>query len=168
MSNGQQAIPSPLTPTAEKKRWPRTVQRHKTSHGLPDPSPPRVGAHADKEREEGHDAESDAELGQVSRAGPLDAKEAVPLVATVADALGEVAAFERRVHVLPIALRVWHPHHLALAAFHEAIFDDESGVQEFPSSVYEPVIDILYEAVVRTEKKERRRYQSVRVIARMF
>jgi hypothetical protein len=43
---------------------PRTVEHHETGHGLPDPSPPRVGAYADKDGEEGHDAESDGEMGQ--------------------------------------------------------------------------------------------------------
>lgn len=81
----------------------RTVERHETSHGLPDPSPPRMGAHADEDGKEGHDAESDGELGQVSRAGPLDAKEVVLLLAAVADALGKVAALEVGVHDLPIA-----------------------------------------------------------------
>ena len=100
-----------------------------------------MGAHADKEREEGHGAESDGEQGQVPRAGPLDAEQAVLLLAAVTDAFGKVAALERRIDVLPIARAVRDLDYLALATFHEAIFDDVSGVQELSPRVYEPVID---------------------------
>src|SRR5712691_3472815 len=80
-------------------------------------------------------------MGQVPCAGPPDAKQAVLLLAAVADAFGKVAALERRIHVLPIARRVWDFEYLALATFHEAIFDDESAVQKLSPRVYEPVVD---------------------------
>ena len=157
MSDGQRAILSPIHDPGAKKKTilgPRTVECHKTSHGLPDPSPPRVGAHADKECEEGHDAESDGELSQVPRAGPLYAKQAVLLLAAVTDALGKVAALERRIDVLPITRPVWDFDYLALATFQEAIFDDVSGVQELSPRVYEPVIDEIF---VKQRSKESRR-----------
>ena len=100
-----------------------------------------MGAHADKEREEGQDAESDGEVGQVPCASPPYAKQAVLLLAAVADAFGKVAALERRIDVLPIARPVWDFEYLALAAFHEAIFDDESAVQKLSPRVYEPVVN---------------------------
>jgi len=103
-----------------------------------------VSAHTDKEREEGHDAESDGELGQVPCASPAYAKQAVLLLAAVADAFGKVAALERRVDVLPIARPVWDFHHLALATFHEAIFDDKSVVQKLSPRVYEPVVNEFF------------------------
>jgi len=115
------------------------VEHHETSHGLPDPSPPRVGAHADKDGEEGHEAESDGEMGQVSRAGPLDTKKAVLLLAPVANTLGEVTTLEVGVHGLPIARPVWYPQHLAFTPFHEAIFSDGSAVQKLSPIVQEPV-----------------------------
>jgi hypothetical protein len=39
---------------------------------------------------------------------------------------------------LPIAGRVGHPYHLALAALREAITDDGPGVQDLPPGIYEP------------------------------
>jgi hypothetical protein len=113
-----------------------------------------VGAHADKECEEGHDAESDGELGQVPCAGPLDAKQAVLLLAAVTDASGKVAALERRIDVLPITRPVWDFDYLALATFQEAIFDDVSVVQELSPRVYEPVIDEIF---IKQRSKESRR-----------
>ena len=114
-----------------------------------------MGAHADKEREEGQDAESDGEVGQVPCASPADAKQAVLLLAAVADAFGKVAALERRVDVLPIARPVWDFQHLALATFHEAIFDDESVVQKLSPRVYEPVVNdfYYYQEVIKREQK---------------
>ena len=135
---------------------PRTVERHETSHSLPDPSPPRMGAHTDKDGKEGHGAESDGEMGQVSRAGPLDAKEAVLLLAAVADALGKVAALELGVHDLPFARPVWYLQHLALAPFHETVFYDGPAVQELSAIVKEPVSwRLYYEAAIQAEKKRK-------------
>jgi hypothetical protein len=133
---------------------PRTVERHETSHGLPDPSPPRMGAHADKDGKESHDAESNGEVGQVSRAGPLDAKEAVLLLAAVADALGKVAALEVGVHDLPIARHVWYLQYLALAPFHETEFYDGPAVQELSPIVDEPVLPRWF---MRRQLRERKR-----------
>jgi hypothetical protein len=147
---------SDLFPPPKALARPRTVERHETSHGLPDPSPPRMGAHADKDGKEGHDAESDGEVGQVSRAGPLDAKEAVLLFAAVADALGKVAALEVGVHDLPIARHVRYLQYLTLAPFHEAEFYDGSAVQELSPMVNEPVLSMLvYEAAIETEKRRK-------------
>jgi hypothetical protein len=97
-----------------------------------------VRADADKDGEESHGAETDGEMGQVSRAGPLDAKEAIFLLAAVADALGKVAALEVGVDVLPVARAVRYPKHLALAPFHEAVFYDGSAVQELSAIVDKP------------------------------
>lgn len=127
-----------------------------------------MGAHADEEREEGHDAESDGEMGQVPCAGPPDAKQAVLLLAAVAHAFGKVAALEGRVDVLPIARPVGDFEYLALATLHEAIFDDESVVQKLLPRVYEPVIDDFLSSGDKERARERTRYQSVRVIARIF
>jgi len=113
-----------------------------------------MGAHADKDGKEGHDAESDGEVGQVSRAGPLDAKEAVLLLAAVADALGKVAALEVGVHDLPIARHVRYLQYLTLAPFHETEFYNGSAVQELSPIVNEPVLPrLVYEAAIETEKK---------------
>jgi len=123
-----------------------------------------VSAHTDKEREEGHDAESDGELGQVPCASPAYAKQAVLLLAAVADAFGKVAALERRVDVLPIARPVWDFHHLALATFHEAIFDDKSVVQKLSPRVYEPVGASDSENIERQADGDEEKGDSVRCL----
>ena len=77
-----------------------------------------MGAHANEEGEEGHDAKANSHVGQVTRTGPLDAEEAILLLTAIANALGEIAAFEGRKNLLPIAIWVRYPEHLTLATLH--------------------------------------------------
>jgi hypothetical protein len=63
-----------------------------------------VGTHANEEGEESHDTKANSQLGQVTRASPLDAKKAILFLTAIADALGEIAAFERRIDILPTAI----------------------------------------------------------------
>ena len=63
-----------------------------------------MGADANEESKECHRAKANSQLGQIMGASPLDAKEAILLLTAIADALGEIAAFEVRVHKLPIAI----------------------------------------------------------------
>lgn len=89
-----------------------------------------MGAHANEKSKEGNNAKADGQLAQVARAGPFDAKQAILLLTAVADALGEVTAFEVRVDVLPITRWVGYLQHLALAAFREAIMDNDPAIQD--------------------------------------
>lgn len=125
-----------------------------------------MGTDANEEREESHDAKANSHVGQVIRAGPLYAKMAILLLTAVADALGEIAAFEGRVDVLPISIWVGYPHHLTLATAHKAIVDNEPGVEELSSRIDEPEI----RGFIRWSRlsKKTMGYQSVREIARMF
>jgi hypothetical protein len=63
-----------------------------------------VGANANEEGEESHGAKANSQLGQITGASPLNAKKAILLLTAIADALGEIAAFEGRIHKLPIAI----------------------------------------------------------------
>ncbi len=99
-----------------------------------------MGAHANEEGEKGHDAKANSHQGQVTRTSPLDAEEAILLLTAIADAFGEIAAFEVRVDVLPIAIGVGYPEHLTLATLHKAIADDVLGVEKLSSWVDEPEI----------------------------
>jgi hypothetical protein len=129
--------PPHLKPNKDRTR---TVDGDKPGDGLPNPSPPRVGAHANEEGEKGHDAKAYSQMGQVTRTSPLDAKVAILLVTTIAYAFGEIAAFEARVDLLPTAVRVRDLEHLTLATLHEAIVDDELGVEKLSSRINEPGI----------------------------
>jgi hypothetical protein len=123
-----------VAPNQRKKERgsPRTIERHKTGHGLPHPPPPRVRANANEDSEQRRDSKPDCQLCRVPRARPRDAKGAVLLFAAVAHALGEIAAFERREDLLPVAARgggrVGHPDDLAFAAFQETVMDDGAAV----------------------------------------
>lgn len=121
-----------------KQDRPRTVEGDKPGDSLPNSSPPRVGAHANEEGEKGHDAKANSHVGQVTRTSPLDAEEAILLLTAIADALGEIAAFEGRIDLLPIAIWVGYPEHLTLAALHKAIADDVLGVEKLSSGIDEP------------------------------
>jgi hypothetical protein len=77
-------------------------------------------------------------VGQVTRTSPLDAEEAILLLTAIADALGEIAAFEGRIDLLPIAIWVGYPEHLTLAALHKAIADNVLGVEKLSSGIDEP------------------------------
>ena len=99
-----------------------------------------MSAHANEEGEEGHDAKANSHMGQVIRTGPLDAEEAILLLTAIANAFGEIAAFEVRIDILPIAIWVGYPEHLTLATFHKAIADDVLGVEKLSSWVDEPEI----------------------------
>jgi hypothetical protein len=79
-------------------------------------------------------------MGQVIRTGPLDTEVAILLLTTIADAFGEIAAFEARVDLLPIAIWVRYPEHLTLATLHKAIVDNELGVEKLSSRIDEPGI----------------------------
>ena len=42
----------------KRSQPPRTIERHESGDGLPDPPAPRVSADADEERKERHDAKA--------------------------------------------------------------------------------------------------------------
>jgi len=86
-----------------------SVEGDKSGDGLPNSPPPRVGAHANEEGEEGHDTKAKGHMGQVTRTSPLDAEEAILLLTAIANALREIAAFEGRKDLLPIAVWVGYP-----------------------------------------------------------
>jgi hypothetical protein len=111
-----------------------------------------VGAHANEEGEKGHDAKADGHMGQVTRSGPLDAEEAILLLTAIANALGEIAAFEDRMDLLPIAIWVGYPEHLTLATLHEAIVDDVLGVENLSSWIDEPGIKEGFKRWIRCKK----------------
>lgn len=146
--------------------WPRTVEGDKPGNGLPNPPPPRVGAHADEEGEKGHDAKANGHEGQVTRTSPGDAEEAILLLTAITNALGEITAFEGREDLLPIAIWVGYPEHLTLATFHEAIADNVLGVEKLSSWVDEPGIK-SFKRWIRC-KSWLGLYQSVRWMARIF
>ena len=79
-------------------------------------------------------------MGQVTHASPLDAEEAILLLTAIANALGEIAAFEGRKDLLPIAIWVGYPEHLTLATFHKTIVDNVLGVEKLSSWIDEPEI----------------------------
>lgn len=111
-----------------------------------------MGAHANEEGEKGHDAKAHSHMGQVTRTGPLDAEVAILLLTTIADAFGEIAAFEARVDLLPITIWVRYPEHLTLAALHEAIVDDELGAEKLSSRIDEPRIIKGFKKWMRCKK----------------
>jgi hypothetical protein len=97
-----------------------------------------VGAHANEEGEKGHDTKANGHLGQVTRTSPLDAEEAILPLTAIANAFGEIAAFEGRIDLLPVAIWVRYPEHLTLAALHQAIADNVLGVEKLSSWIDEP------------------------------
>jgi hypothetical protein len=97
-----------------------------------------VGAHANEEGEKGHGAKANSYLGQVTRTSPLDAEEAILLLTAIANTFGEIAAFEGRKDILPIAIWVGYPEHLTLATVHQAIVDNVLGVEKLSSWIDEP------------------------------
>ena len=99
-----------------------------------------MGAHANEEGEKGHDTKAYSHMGQVTRTSPLDAEVAILLLTAIANAFGEIAAFEGRKDILPIAIWVGYTEHLTLATFHEAIVDNVLGVEKLSSRIDEPEI----------------------------
>ena len=116
----------------------RTVEGDKPGDGLPNPPPPRVGAHANEEGEKGHDAKAHGHVGQVTCTSPLDAEEAILLLTAIANAFGEIATFEGRIDFLPIAIAIGYPDHLTLATLHEAIADNILGVKKLSPRIDKP------------------------------
>jgi hypothetical protein len=101
-----------------------------------------MGADADEEGQEGDETKADGQLCRITRAGPLCANETILLLAAVAHALGEIATLPIGEDLLPLAIaarrRVRQAHHLTFAAFHEAIADVGTVVEQLASGICEP------------------------------
>jgi len=98
-----------------------------------------VGAHSNEEGEKGKDPKADRQLGRISRASPLCAKQAVLLVTVIAVTFGEVATFEVGIHVMPTTRCVGDPQNLAVTALEKAITNYSPAVEQLAPIIYEPI-----------------------------
>ena len=123
-----------------------------------------MGAHSNEEGEKGKDPKADRQLGRISRASPLCAKQAVLFITVIAVTFGEVATFEVGIHVVPTTRCVRDPQNLARATLEKAITNYGPAVEQFSPIIYEPNAMLL---VCGTRFKGKN-YQSLRVTARKF